>query len=60
MPHYRSHDLRLTFSPRDFIQVNDEVNQQMVARALEWLELKADDRVLDLFCGTENFSLPIG
>ncbi|MEI2604018.1 23S rRNA (uracil(1939)-C(5))-methyltransferase RlmD [Erwinia aphidicola] len=60
MPHYRSHDLTLTFSPRDFIQVNDEVNQQMVARALEWLELKADDRVLDLFCGMGNFSLPMG
>ncbi|EDU9524862.1 23S rRNA (uracil(1939)-C(5))-methyltransferase RlmD [Salmonella enterica subsp. enterica] len=33
-PWYDSHGLRLAFSPRDFIQVNEAVNQQMVARAL--------------------------
>ncbi|WP_168394597.1 23S rRNA (uracil(1939)-C(5))-methyltransferase RlmD [Erwinia amylovora] len=60
MPHYRSDDLTLTFSPRDFIQVNDEVNQKMVARALVWLDLQPEDRVLDLFCGMGNFTLPIG
>lgn len=50
-PWYDSHGLRLAFSPRDFIQVNEAVNQQMVARALEWLDVRAEDRVLDLFCG---------
>ncbi len=48
MPWYESDGLRLTFSPRDFIQVNDAVNQQMVARALEWLEIQPGERVLDL------------
>jgi 23S rRNA (uracil1939-C5)-methyltransferase len=48
-PWYNSDGLRLTFSPRDFIQVNDGVNQQMVARALEWLDVQPDERVLDLF-----------
>lgn len=59
MPFYRSEGLKLTFSPRDFIQVNDRVNQLMVAKALAWLDLQADDRVLDLFCGMGNFTLPL-
>ena len=58
-PWYESDGLRLSFSPRDFIQVNDAVNQQMVARAIEWLAVDATDRVLDLFCGMGNFTLPL-
>lgn len=58
-PSYHSDGLRLSFSPRDFIQVNDGVNQQMVARAIEWLDLQPTDRVLDLFCGMGNFTLPM-
>ncbi|MCU6682607.1 23S rRNA (uracil(1939)-C(5))-methyltransferase RlmD [Leclercia sp. H6W5] len=58
-PWYDSGGLRLTFSPRDFIQVNDGVNQQMVATALDWLDIQPDDRVLDLFCGMGNFTLPL-
>jgi len=58
-PFYQVDGLRLCFSPRDFIQVNDAVNQQMVAQALEWLEVESTDRVLDLFCGMGNFTLPL-
>ena len=58
-PWYTSAGLRLTFSPRDFIQVNDGVNQLMVAKALEWLDITSTDRVLDLFCGMGNFTLPL-
>ncbi|WP_413739246.1 23S rRNA (uracil(1939)-C(5))-methyltransferase RlmD [Sodalis sp. RH21] len=58
-PVYHIDDLRLQFSPRDFIQVNDEVNRHMVALALEWLEPQAGERVLDLFCGMGNFTLPL-
>jgi len=60
MPYYQSHKLKLYFSPQDFIQVNDKVNQQMVATALRWLDLQPGDRVLDLFCGMGNFTLPLG
>ncbi|MFA9489276.1 MULTISPECIES: 23S rRNA (uracil(1939)-C(5))-methyltransferase RlmD [unclassified Mannheimia] len=59
LPYYEIQGLKLHFSVRDFIQVNAELNQKMVEKALEWLELSNDDRVLDLFCGMGNFTLPI-
>jgi 23S rRNA (uracil1939-C5)-methyltransferase len=57
-PWYASNGLRLTFSPRDFIQVNDGVNQQMVESA-GVAGCSEKDRVLDLFCGMGNFTLPL-
>jgi 23S rRNA (uracil1939-C5)-methyltransferase len=52
-------NVRLQFRPSDFTQVNRDLNQQMVKRAIELLELQPKDRVLDLFCGLGNFTLPI-
>lgn len=52
-------DVELEFMPTDFIQVNADINRQMVSRAVDYLELSRQDRVLDLFCGLGNFSLPI-
>ena len=49
----------IEFAPTDFVQVNGELNRLMVARALELLGPRASDRVLDLFCGLGNFSLPL-
>jgi 23S rRNA (uracil1939-C5)-methyltransferase len=49
----------LYFSPKDFIQVNRNVNSLMVHQALDWLDVGPTDRVLDLFCGLGNFSLPL-
>lgn len=53
------YDLELAFSPLDFTQVNAEVNQQMVNTACDLLNLQHGERVLDLFCGLGNFSLPL-
>ncbi len=52
-------DVDLEFRPLDFIQVNAGMNQRMVRRTLELLDVKPDDTVLDLFCGLGNFTLPI-
>lgn len=51
--------IRIEFEPGDFIQINAEINQSMVAAAMASAELEASDRVLDLYCGLGNFSLPI-
>ncbi|WGL16203.1 23S rRNA (uracil(1939)-C(5))-methyltransferase RlmD [Microbulbifer bruguierae] len=51
--------VKLQFHPQDFIQVNLEINRLMVDRALELLDVQAEDRVLDLFCGLGNFTLPL-
>ncbi|MGY1459122.1 23S rRNA (uracil(1939)-C(5))-methyltransferase RlmD [Luteimonas sp. A534] len=53
-------DVELAFQPLDFIQVNAGLNAKMIAHALELLDVQPDDRVLDLFCGLGNFSLPLG
>ncbi len=52
-------DITLRFEPLDFIQVNAGLNGRMIARAIELLEVGPGDRVLDLFCGLGNFTLPL-
>ena len=52
-------ELEIAVASNDFVQVNNKINQQMVQQAIDWLELKPNDRVLDLFCGVGNFSLPL-
>ena len=49
----------IEFSPVDFIQVNREVNASMVRTAIDMLQPNPHDRVLDLFCGLGNFTLPL-
>lgn len=51
--------LALRFEPTDFIQVNGNISQQTVNQALDWLDLQPGERVLELFCGLGNFSLPL-
>jgi 23S rRNA (uracil1939-C5)-methyltransferase len=51
--------VELGFHPMDFTQVNASVNRAMVQRAVDLLAPGAQDRVLDLFCGLGNFTLPL-
>jgi len=57
--HLSEFDLKLVFGPSDFVQVNAGMNRLMVNRALELMNPAAGERVLDLFCGLGNFTLPI-
>jgi len=52
-------DVRIEFQPSDFTQINSSINRGMVAAAVDCLDPAATDRVLDLFCGLGNFTLPI-
>ncbi len=52
-------DIRMPFSPTDFIQVNAELNRAIVSAAVRLLDPQLDESVLDLFCGLGNFSLPL-
>lgn len=52
-------DLTMKFHPMDFTQVNADINKVMVNRAVEWLDVQPGERVLDLFCGLGNFTLPL-
>ncbi len=52
-------DIDLAFHPQHFIQVNAAINRALVSKAVALLDSGPDDRVLDLFCGLGNFTLPL-
>lgn len=51
--------LRMPFSPVDFTQVNFAINRRLVYKAVQLLEPKPSDRVVDFFCGLGNFSFAL-
>ena len=52
-------EIEMPFKPADFTQVNHLMNRALVSRAIRLLDVQAGDRVLDLFCGIGNFTLPL-
>ena len=52
-------EVEMPFKPADFTQVNHLMNRALVSRAIRLLEVQPSDRVLDLFCGIGNFTLPL-
>jgi 23S rRNA (uracil1939-C5)-methyltransferase len=52
-------EIEMPFKPADFTQVNHMMNRALVSKAIRLLEVKSGDRVLDLFCGIGNFTLPL-
>ena len=51
--------LHMPFRPTDFTQVNHQINEALVSRALRLLAPAADEFVIDWFCGLGNFTLPL-
>ncbi len=56
LPQY---DIEYRFGPTNFVQVNAEINSKMIDKVIELLDLQPEDRVMDLFCGLGNFTLPM-
>lgn len=57
--HLAQESVRCSFTPGNFVQVNGAINQSMVDQAIAWLDPQPGERILDLFCGVGNFSLPL-
>lgn len=51
--------LSYPFKPNEFTQVNPQINQVMIRRAMQLLQPKAHENIADFFCGIGNFTLPI-
>jgi len=51
--------LKMEVNGEVFSQVNSEGNSRLVREFLQWGEFRNDDRVLELYCGAGNFTLPI-
>jgi len=51
--------LNYPFKPNEFTQVNPQINQVMIRRAMQLLAPKQGEKIADFFCGIGNFTLPI-
>lgn len=51
--------LYITPQANDFVQVNRDVNQKMIAQAMDWLSPQTGERIADWFSGLGNFSLSL-
>lgn len=52
-------DLTMPYRPGDFTQINADLNELMISRAVRMLEPQDNEIIADLFCGLGNFSLPL-
>jgi 23S rRNA (uracil1939-C5)-methyltransferase len=55
----KKRELRLQASPLSFFQVHLEQNRRLIETVLEFSDVRKDERVLDLYAGTGNLTLPL-
>jgi 23S rRNA (uracil1939-C5)-methyltransferase len=51
--------LQLRIGPGGFAQINPDQNRRLVAAVVAAATLSGNERVLDLYCGVGNFTLPL-
>lgn len=56
---YNIDDIEFSFTPSNFVQVNQSINRRMISIVSSHLDLNTEDNLLDLFCGLGNFTLPL-
>ena len=52
-------DMTLQVDADIFLQVNREGNRRIIEEVLDWGEFRPGDRVLELYCGAGNLTLPV-
>ena len=52
-------ELKIRISPGSFSQVNPEQNQRLVQTVLQFSKVDQEDRVIDLYAGAGNLTLPL-
>lgn len=52
-------DLNYKVSPQSFFQINSSATEKLYEKAIEYLEIKEDDKVFDLYCGVGSISLSV-
>ena len=57
--HGRQRTLSLRASPETFFQVNVEQNQSLVQTVLEFSDVNGEEKLLDLYSGIGNLTLPL-
>ena len=55
----RKEGLRIQTSAASFSQVNPYQNWNLMRKVVEWAGLTGEEKVLDLFCGSGNLTLPL-
>jgi 23S rRNA (uracil1939-C5)-methyltransferase len=58
-PEIGGRKLRLQISGESFFQVNPGQNENLVRKVVDWAGLTGCEKVLDLFCGSGNLTLPL-
>lgn len=58
-PEISGRKLRFQTSGESFVQVNPGQNHNLIQKVVEWARLGGEEKVVDLFCGSGNLTLPL-